>query len=92
MSEKQAGMKKLAAVIPLRSAPPMTDIAGQLRQLADSIERGEEDCADVRAAYVVLDREAEFLPLFHAYGEVKDRHGLAGLFLHVANLALTDKG
>lgn len=91
MNEEQARVAKLAAVIPLRSAPPLTDIAGQLRQLADRIEHGEAGYADVRAAYVVLECDAEFQPMVHAWGEVRDRHGIAGLFLHVGNLALTDK-
>lgn len=83
------------AVVQLRAAPPLTDIAGQLRQLADWIERGAEvagvDHGVVRGAYVVLDTDQQFRPIFHAFGEVKDRHGIAGLFTHCAQLALTDR-
>lgn len=92
MNEEQRGVAKLAAVVPLRTAPPLTDIAGQLRQLADRIEHGDGDYTDVRAAHVVLVHDAAFRPTFHAWGDVQDRHGIAGLFLHVANLALTDAG
>lgn len=80
--------RKLASVTNLRTAPSLTDIAGQLRQLADQIERG--DYADrVRAAYVLIEA-AEMRPHFHAWGDIRDRHGMAGLFLHAAQLALTD--
>lgn len=89
-------MSHLKAVVRLRSAPPLTDIAGQLRQLADTIEAGATNevgtsYASVRAAYVVLDLDEECRPIFHAWGRVADRHGVAGLFLHCAQLALTDR-
>lgn len=83
-------------VVPLRRAPPLTDIAGQLRQLADMIEAGGTSeagsrYAAIRAAYVVLEDDDTFQPFFHAWGDVRDRHGIAGLFLHCAQLALTDR-
>lgn len=85
---------KLRVVTPLRAAPPLTDIAAQLRQLADWIERGEEhgdaNYGQCVAAYVVVEGEF-FQPYFHAFGNVRDRHGIAGLFLHCSQLALTDR-
>lgn len=82
-------------VVPLRSAPPLTDLAAQLRQLAAWIEhetdRPEGDYGNVREAYVVLFKAGEMRPIFHAWGEVADRHGIAGRFLHAAQLALTDR-
>lgn len=33
-------------VVPLRKAPPLTDVVGQLRQMADNIESGEMSCPE----------------------------------------------
>lgn len=79
--------RPLAAVRQLHAAPPLTDIAGRLRDLADRVERGE---VEPEAAYVVLVHQDSFQPSFYGYGAVADRHGIAGLFHHVAHLALTD--
>lgn len=84
----------LSTVTSLRAAPPLTAISAQLRQLADFIDAGsggELEYADVRAAYVVLVKDGEFKPLVHMWGDVADRHGVAGLFQHCAQLALTDR-
>ena len=77
----------LAEVRRLHDAPPLNDIAARLRHLADQIERGE---VGPEAAYVVLVDSVEFEPAFYGFGRMSDRHGLAGLFMHVAQLALTD--
>lgn len=82
-------MPNLKAVTLLRTAPPLTDIAGQLRALATRIENGDEDA--VRACYVLLDTDSECRPRFFGWGQVADRHGLAGLFMHAAQLALLDR-
>lgn len=65
------------------------DIPNQLRLLADAIEAGEE--IKPEAAYVVLVDPDAFRPIFYQWGEVADRHGIAGLFTHCAQLALTDR-
>lgn len=75
-------------VVKFREEPGLADIAGQLRQLADQVERGEVEPV---AAYAVLVTEAEFEPVFYGWGKVADRHGLAGLFNHVAQLALISR-
>lgn len=77
----------LAEVVMLREEPPLNDIAACLRRMADRIERGE---LMTEAAYVVCVDPDEFAPMFHGFGNVADRHGIAGLFHHIAHLALMD--
>jgi len=74
-------------VVNFRDKPGLIDIAGQLRRLADEVERGE---VLPTAAYTVLVTEA-FEPIFYGWGRVSDRHGIAGLFNHVAQLALISR-
>lgn len=80
---------ELSVVSPIRGgAPLLTDIAGQLRALADQIERGE---VTPEAAYTVLVMPDQFEPYFYGWGAVADRHGVAGVFTHVSILALSDR-
>jgi len=74
-------------LVNFRAEPGLADIAGQLRRLADEVERGE---VLPLAAYTVLVTEA-FDPIFYGWGKVADRHGVAGLFNHVAQLALISR-
>lgn len=75
-------------VVPIRAAPALTDIANQMRQLADKIEAGD---VDAEACFCIVVHPDQFSPSFYAWGHVPDRHGIAGVFTHVAQLALTDK-
>ena len=78
----------LSVVTPIRGGSPLlTDIPGQMRQLADQIERGE---VTPEAAYTVLVMPDRFETFFYGWGAVADRHGVAGVFHHVANLVLQD--
>lgn len=75
-------------VVPLSEAPSLLDVAGQMRQLADAIERGEHR---PEYALCVIVETDDFVPACFTWGRVPDRHGLAGLFAHLAQLALTDR-
>jgi hypothetical protein len=93
---------RLAAVVNLREAPPLTDIAAQLRQLADRIESGVSlpmhddrgdvnlDHGEVRSAIVLLEMDGEAHPVMHAFGEVMDRWRMAGMFTDAAHRVVTD--
>lgn len=74
-------------VVDLRNHPSLLDVPDQLRRLADKIERGEQP---VEAVYAVVVEPDAFTPVFYGWGKIADRHAIAGLFLHVAQLALTD--
>ena len=82
-------------VVELRPGPVLTDIPGQLRQLADNIEQGlvldvNGDPFKIQALYAVAVADT-FRPIFYGWGAVGERHEVAGIFLHVAQLALTDR-
>ncbi len=68
-------MSNLRAVSSIRTKPPLTDIAGQLRVLADRIEAGE---LAPRAAYVVMHCD-DPPPCVFGFGEVATPHAIAGL-------------
>lgn len=74
-------------VVELRSNPCLLDIAGQLRALASRIESGEQS---IEWCSVVIITPDEFKPVFFGWGKIPDRHGIAGVFTHCAQLALTD--
>lgn len=76
----------LSEVVTLRPEPPLNDIAARLRWMADGIESGE--FGKIEAAYVVLGVQGEFTPLWYGFGAVADRHGICGVFSHIAHLAL----
>lgn len=75
-------------VVPIRNEPPLSDIAGRLRHLADEIERGEWD---VESCVVMLAGAREFAPATFCFGDNPDRHWLSGVFLHAAQRTLTDR-
>ena len=79
----------ISEVVRLRELPPLTDIAGHLRHLADRVERGE---IQPEAAYVVFGMPDTLDPAFFGFGRIADRHGISGLFFHVAHLAVTNPG
>lgn len=80
----------LSVVTPIRDgAPLLNDIPGQLRKLADDIERGGE-YPEMEAMLTVGIPASEFTPVFWGWGNVPQRHQTAGVFLHCAQLALTD--
>lgn len=70
----------MPAAVPFpRKAPPLTEIAASLRDLAAKVEAG-----DVSARTMVLIwPDADLIVAGAAYGELPDRFGLAGL-LHAA--------
>lgn len=53
-------------VTPLRSSPPVSDIPGQLRQMADMIERGDIEAS---ATLFIIPREAGEWPEIYGWGE-----------------------
>lgn len=75
-------------VVRLHDLPPLTDIAGRLRHLADQVERGE---IQPESAYVVFGMQDAFEPIFYGFGRIADRHGVAGVFAHVAHLVLVSE-
>lgn len=75
-------------VVPIRNgAPLLNDLPGQLRALADRIESGEDGPFEF---LIVAAQPAEFRPLHWGWGNVPQRHQMAGFHLHLAQLALTD--
>lgn len=52
-------------VVQLRTAPLVNDIAGQLRQMADMIERGE---VEARSAMFIIPRDGDW-PEVYGWGE-----------------------
>lgn len=58
----------LAEVKSIRESAPLTDVPGMLRALADLIEKGEGDFADVTEAVVIRDGGDSLAPAIHAYG------------------------
>jgi hypothetical protein len=52
----------IAEVVNLRSSPALTDIVGQLRQLADEIEQGKHD--DVESVFVLIPRVDDYPTVF----------------------------
>jgi hypothetical protein len=77
-------------VVPIRDgAPLLNDVPGQLRQLADMIETGQIEPLDF-VMVAARPREA-LMPIWWGWGEIPDRHGAAGFFMHCAQLALTDR-
>lgn len=89
------GTQYLRGVTPLRDVPPLTDIVGLLRDMADRIERAREDpgnvYADVMAAYVVLVHDDQFEPDIYLWGKPAIDHELAGIFMHCANMVLNSR-
>ena len=81
-------MESQLKLVPFRPEPSLLDIPGQLRQLADAIERGDHK---PEAAFMLLTEPDTFKPTFFGWGRVPDRHGVAGLFMHCAQLALIDR-
>lgn len=63
-------------VVQLRTAPRLTDIPGQLRQLADSIESGEVKAE--HACICIIDQEQDW-PTIFGWGETKGMLELIGL-------------
>jgi hypothetical protein len=55
-------------VVPLRDKPPLTDIVGRLRRLADDIEAGEQ--GDVPGILVLIPRDGGY-PTVIGYGDVE---------------------
>lgn len=77
----------LAVVSMFREQPSLMDIPNQLRQLANAIESGEQPA---EAALMLVVEPGVFKPAFYGWGKIPDRHVVAGLFNHAAQLALTD--
>ena len=75
-------------VVPLRTAPPLNDIAASLRHLAAQIEAG---AITPDAAHVALTFADSFQPAWYGFGNPGDRHTIAGVFMHCAQRALTDR-
>lgn len=74
-------------VVPLLPVPPLNDIAARLRLLATQIESGE---TTPLACHVVLTFADRFQPEWYGFGNIPERHTIAGVFLHCAQRALTD--
>lgn len=55
----------MVEVVPLRTAPLVNDIPGQMRQMASMIERGE---VDARSVVFIIARESEW-PEVYGWGE-----------------------
>ncbi len=89
------GTQHLREVTPLRDVPPLTDIVGLLRDMADRMERAREDqgdaYSDVMAAYMVLVHENEFDPDIYLWGKPAMGHELAGIFMHCANMVFNGR-
>lgn len=76
-------------VVQLRKgAPPTTDIAGNLRILADQIERGELGPYDGVLVIGLCSGQCKPEPMM--FGQTMLRHTLAGVCMHTANLILTE--
>ncbi len=58
----------IAEVVQLRDAPLVNDIPGQLRQLADSIERGEVEADQC----ICLVPQPDDFPTIYGWGEAFD--------------------
>ena len=71
--------------VPLRSTPPLTDVAGCLRFLADEIEAG---AVQARTLAVVWD-DPERTVRCRCFGQMPDRFGLTGLLKVAADKAST---
>lgn len=56
-----------AKIIPLREAPPLSDIVGMLRRLADQIEAGE--WGEVETLFAVMPRPGDYPRLF-GWGDI----------------------
>lgn len=78
----------LSVVAQLRDTPSLMDMAGHLRRLADEIE-GKKLPAEY--VHVLVGDPESLAPRWFGYGAVQDRHSIAGMFLHVAQLALVDR-
>jgi len=79
---------QLSVVTPIRDgAPLLNDIPGQLRKLADDIEKGEYQWT--RAVVLGLD-EDEYDPTYLSFGEAFRRRDLIGLFTLAAHMTMTD--
>ena len=55
-------------IVELRPTPPLTDIVGRLRLMADQIEAGE--FGDVPGAFVLLPRDGGY-PVVCGFGDVE---------------------
>lgn len=55
-----------AKVTPLRSSPPVSDIPGQMRQMADMIERGEIEAVSV---LLIIPRDSGDWPEIYGWGD-----------------------
>lgn len=75
-------------VVDLHEEPPLNDIPGRLRCLAESIESGEVE--DLEAVFIVMVKRTTFTPDIAAFGDNYSRHTIAGVFQHCANIFLTD--
>lgn len=72
----------------LRTSPPLNDIAARLRYLADQIESGA--CGPYETVLVFAMHPDSFMPDRYCFGNNStDRHQMAGILLHGAQLALT---
>lgn len=76
-------------VVPLRESPLLNDLPGKMREFADRYERGE--VGPFETLMVVGVYPSHFSPYFACWGDNPDRHATAGVMLHCANLALTEK-
>lgn len=77
-------------VVPIRNgSPPLNDIAGKLRELADRIESGLE--VPFSSVLVVGFYPDTFTPWFGCFGDNPDRHTTSGILLHTAQMALTNR-
>ena len=63
------------SVTPLRQTPPLTDIAGRLRSLADDIDAGRI----APSVLMVVWPDPAVIVAGACFGEMPDRFGLAGL-------------
>lgn len=75
-------------VVNLHSTPPTTDIAGNLRMLADKIERGELGPYD--GVLVISMPTGHYKPEVVMFGQTMLRHALAGVCMHTANLIIDE--
>lgn len=82
-------MTELKVVQIRNGSPPLNDIVGKLRELADHIERNET--GPFSTVMIVGLYPDQFQPYFACYGDNPDRHTTAGLFMHCAQMALADK-
>ena len=61
----------MADIVQMRTAPRVTDIAGQLRQMADMIERGE---IEAQSTLFIIQRDGDW-PEVYGWGQHLGDHG-----------------